>query len=144
MVYEEELAGLTLGAKLLLRLSRVESVTFSTDNQAGIQVLEAFNPTSGHHLVDLFLNKICCICSKFVDCPIQVQWVPGHEGIQGNKIADDKAKKAAAERSSPDALLPAPFHSHKKLPFSRSALKQKFHARLKANNSCLLAKSPQM
>jgi ribonuclease HI len=142
-VYEGELAGLCLGAELLLKQSRIEDVTFYTDNQAGIQALESFKPTPGHHLVDLFLTRIYRVRHKFPGCTIKVRWIPGHEGIQGNEAADEMAKKAASEGSSHDAILPAPFRSNKTLPFSKSAVKQQFFSELKANNTLLFAKSPR-
>jgi ribonuclease HI len=142
-VYEGELTGLCLGAELLIRQTRLKDVTFYTDNQAGIQAINSFKPAPGHHLVDSFLKLIACIHCKYPRCTIKVRWIPGHEGIQGNEVADDIAKTAASDGSSHDAILPTAFCSHKKLPYSKSALKQHFFADLKSRNTALFTKSPQ-
>jgi len=142
-VYEGELTGLCLGAELLNRRTRIEKVTFYSDNQAGIQAIGAFKPAPGHYIMDLFLKLIGRIRRKFPHCTISVRWIPGHEGIQGNEAADETAKKAATDGSSHDSCLPAALRSRYALPASKSALKQHFYADLKTQNETSFAKSPR-
>lgn len=142
-VYEGELVGLNLGTELLRKESRISEVSIYTDNQAGIQALDSFKPTPGHYLADEFLIEISRIKCRFPRCSISVRWIPGHEGVQGNEMADDTAKKAVIEGSSHNATLPPCFRRINTLPHSRSALKQQFQVELKVANSLKFAKSPR-
>ena len=142
-VYEGELVGLNLGAELLRKETRVKDVSIYTDNQASIQALESFKPTPGHYIADEFLRMISNIRKRFTRCKIRISWIPGHEDVQGNEDADDIAKKAATDGSSHNAALPSFLRKINTLPLSKSALKQKFDAELKAENSSIFAKSPR-
>ena len=53
-----------------------------------------------------------------------VKWTLGHMDIIGNEKADEEAKKAVREGSSPLPKLPAPLR--KMLPWSKSAAKQEY------------------
>jgi hypothetical protein len=73
-----------------------------------------------------------------------VRWVPGHEGVHGNKEAD-KAAKVAAEgrhRSSPRAHLPRYLRDNS-LPLSISAIKQAHRERTRARWHTLWSTSPR-
>ncbi|KAG2037076.1 hypothetical protein BDR03DRAFT_828559, partial [Suillus americanus] len=54
-----------------------------------------------------------------------VRWISGHDGVAGNELADQEAKRAAESRSesSPRTHLP-PYLRKGVLPCSISALKQ--------------------
>ena len=56
-------------------------------------------------------------------CKVNFIWVPGHEGIDGNEKADEEAKQAVEQGSSPHRQLPA-FLCRKGLPISVSATRQ--------------------
>src|ERR1700683_1397634 len=54
--------------------------------------------------------------------------VPGHLGFEPNERTDSGAKKGAQSDSRPDKELPPLLRKH--LPFSSSALRQEYTARL--------------
>jgi len=104
--------------------------------------LDSFKPAPGHYLADKFLLEMIKVRKRYPQCIIWVRWIPGHKDVQGNKAADEEAKKAAADGLSPDAILPGFLRGSADLPYSKSAFKQKFYAELKAKNSQTFAKSP--
>ncbi|KAF9521636.1 hypothetical protein CPB83DRAFT_735569, partial [Crepidotus variabilis] len=56
-------------------------------------------------------------------------WTPGHEGLEGNKKADEEARKASEKGCSRTQLLPKELQSE--LTHSRSAVRGAFQKRLK-------------
>ncbi|KAG2153439.1 uncharacterized protein EDB93DRAFT_1082282, partial [Suillus bovinus] len=56
---------------------------------------------------------------------VTVRWISGHDGVEGNELADEEAKRAAVSNteSSPTDTLPPYLHKGV-LPCSISALKQ--------------------
>jgi len=58
-----------------------------------------------------------------------IRWMPGHKGIEGNKKADEEAKKAITERSSNQNALPKALK--KTLPHRKLAMKWAYHKKLK-------------
>jgi len=58
-----------------------------------------------------------------IKCAVKFMWTPGHEGIEGNKRADEAAKEAESGESSDPKKLPA-FQRHTPLPVSVSATRQ--------------------
>lgn len=127
-VYEAEVVGLTLAAQLL---SREEDVTYPVsifvDNQATIRSGDVFSTKSGHYLIDHFRSMITDVKKANRDrrFTVTVRWISGHDGVMGNELADQEAKKAAKARadSSPRGSLP-PYLRKGVLPSSISALKQ--------------------
>ncbi|KII89051.1 hypothetical protein PLICRDRAFT_85253, partial [Plicaturopsis crispa FD-325 SS-3] len=62
---------------------------------------------------------------------LEIRWVSGHTGIEGNELVDEEAKEAAQGRTSGTRRLPAHLRGREILT-STSALKQEFAAELKA------------
>ena len=81
------------------------------------------------------------VCNKHKGLDILVKWMPGHMGIEGNKKADEEAKKVAREGSSPSHKLPAPLR--KILPRSKSAVRQEFMRRLNLAAAKFWKESPR-
>ena len=71
-----------------------------------------------------------------------MHWMPGHEDIEGNEIADNQAKLAAKCKSSPAMQLP-PLLRKGELPTSASALKQAFNKARKAKWKSVWSTSPR-
>ena len=63
-------------------------------------------------------------------CKVKFVWTPGHEGIEGNERADEIAKQATEEGSSPRRKLPT-FLRRKSLPTSISATRQTLKGSIK-------------
>ena len=129
-VYEAEIVGLTLAAKLLLTEEQpISPISIFIDNKAAIQSGASPSTTAGSYLIDKFSRLTRAIEKKFQgqgnEFQLTVRWIPGHKGVQGNELADEEAKRAAespdnssARRRLPKYLQTAP------LPHSVSAIKQ--------------------
>ncbi|KAI8502477.1 hypothetical protein Bbelb_200650 [Branchiostoma belcheri] len=63
------------------------------ENAIGVQQVGAYNT-----LVHTIRNKLRAL--SHLGITVQITWCPGHMGISGNEIADNKAKLAANEASS--------------------------------------------
>ncbi len=73
---------------------------------------------------------------------ITLRWIPSHMEIKGNEEADRQAKKAAeGNTDSPTHRLPKVLR--RRLPDSKSAIKQNLSKHLKIEAVTILHKSPQ-
>ena len=59
--------------------------------------------TSGQHLVERFHEQMEKTMQWHSRARIGLRWTPSHSGMIGNECADEEAKKAAREGSSPMA-----------------------------------------
>jgi len=109
-VHKAELVGILLGLHLIATERKGgTSTAIGMDNQA---VLEAFHldlRKPGHHLTRESMKVAYQIQnrrrkSKYL---LTLRWMAGHEGIAGNEIVDQEAKKAAGGHSSDTTLLPS-------------------------------------
>jgi len=78
---------------------------------------------------------------KHVGICLQLQWTPGHEGIEGNEKADQETKEAA-ENGVGNQLKSLPPLLQKPLSRSKSACKQAYMEKLKQKVAKLWMKSP--
>ena len=143
MVHEGELVGVGLGFELLQKESTCHSVAFFVDNQVAIQCTNNTKSNSGHYLVDHIHSQASLVFQRHPDLPIVINWVLGHQGVQGNEMADELTKEAAINGSSLDNQLLKLFCSQYPLPYSKSALKQTHRAVLKAVASTMFESSPR-
>ena len=58
MVYEAELAVLTLAVVLLQQLDFLEDTTIAIDNQAAVKAITNFHSTPGQQITDFFINQM--------------------------------------------------------------------------------------
>jgi hypothetical protein len=119
---------LTLAAQLL---SQEEDVTYPVsiyvDNQATITSSDLFSTKLGHYLTNHFHSAILTIKRTSKDCnfKVKVQWILGHDGVEGNKKADIEAKKAVSSQRENSATHRLPPYLQKGiLPSSIPVLKQ--------------------
>jgi len=71
------------------------NVYIFTDNQSAIQTVESPKCKSGQYIVKEILDIIDRIHQTKPTCNIHIEWVPGHENVEGNEQADQAAKTAA-------------------------------------------------
>jgi len=93
IVYEAEVIGLTLAAKLVAGENFVEDAIIGADNQVTFHALESTKGSPGQHLVHRLQEKVEEIYDKHTHDTLEIWWTPGHEGIKENERADEEAYK---------------------------------------------------
>jgi ribonuclease HI len=94
-VYDAELRGATEGlrsAKDSPGFFLAEKVEVLLDNEAAGSRLASGIPGVADHETTTDFNRI----RRSIGKPVEVRWVPGHEGVVGNETADRLAKEGAS------------------------------------------------
>ena len=97
---------------LVLKLIRVNAINQQTnillDNQAVIAALTLQRHTSSYYLIDQFHAELHALkaLQQHENLEVEVTWVRGHDGNEGNEPADWEAKKAAQCKVSPSSHIP--------------------------------------
>ena len=142
-VYEGEGVGMILGLELIREERQVEGmVSMGIDNTAAISATHAIKPGPSHHIWDTFHKRLSMVRNKHHGMDLLVKCVPGHMDIVGNEKADLLARKAATVGSSPTHKLPAPLR--KGIPWSKSAICQEYHRRIKSAVIEVWTRSPRL
>ena len=124
-VYESECIGQILALKMLQKLGQDlvrKDIIVAMDNQASLRAYSVRKPTPGGYLIEDARTLFNAITKKWPRVRLKLQWVPGHEGIEGNEKADMEAKRVTEgehcnRRNEHHHLI-------KVLPASKSATKQ--------------------
>jgi ribonuclease HI/exonuclease III len=130
-VHEAELIGLLLGMHLIKTEKRTDTTcAIGIDNQAAIGTLQSDLRRPGQHIAREIIRLGEQIRkgrrrSKF---KLTIRWVAGHEGVEGNEMADLEAKAAARGTQSDKRLLPP--YLRRTLPTNPNAVKQNFTVKL--------------
>src|SRR5216117_2169084 len=95
------------------------------DSQSAIQALQNPRRQSGQAAIGRVLDQIDCIRLQNPALKIAICWIPGHEGIAGNELADQVAKRAATRPLTTTTIAVAQFDSLAPPPPLKSALKQR-------------------
>ncbi|MBW0523563.1 hypothetical protein O181_063278 [Austropuccinia psidii MF-1] len=110
--FESELVGLKLAIELIRRelyLRRERNlptgkIHILSDNQGALRkVANLTIPSTGQHLYLQISSDLSSLAQLTM---IHLAWCPGHRGIEGNKKADSKAKKAALNPSIQQQSIP--------------------------------------
>jgi ribonuclease HI len=130
IVYGGEVAGMILALEMIRREEgEVKAVMIGVDNQAAIMAVTKHEPAPGHHLIDTFLDTLDKARQEKGDFECTIHWTPGHHGVMQNEKADEKAKEAAQGDTSAKHLIPKALRGA--IPWSKSAIQQKFHRKLR-------------
>ena len=101
-VYAAELIAIFFAMIMILRdyVSRTTTennvprqYTIFSDSKAALQAIANPKQRSAQHIVQRIIKEAERL-NKSVGLEIHLAWIPGHEGIQGNELADEEAKTA--------------------------------------------------
>jgi len=97
-VYDAEMAGLMMGAKLALKYTtnhpEITQITFYVDNSAAARAIFDPKPSPGQLYAPKFHGKMTKFLNADIAHSIEIAWCPSHCNIKGNDRADELAKEA--------------------------------------------------
>ena len=128
-VFEAEAVGHTVGVILALHMLHfkcdAKRAIIQLDNQAILGALSLRGPRPSQYLIDEITWQIDSIWEWACDPAfrLEIGWVRGHNGTEGNEKVDGEAKEATKGCTSTACNLPS-FLTDETLPLSSSATKQ--------------------
>jgi hypothetical protein len=97
-VYDGEMVGLTLGAKMALKFVKnhpeITRIYYFVDNSAAEGAIFDPKPQPGQLYVAKFHRGMVKFLDDNATCTVEINWCPSHCKIQGNDRADKLAKEA--------------------------------------------------
>lgn len=72
-----------------------QEVTIFSDSQAALQAIEG-SQTSGQQIISMIITDIEEL--RKLGTRVRIHWIPAHQGIQGNELAEKAAKEATGWR----------------------------------------------
>ncbi|KAF9032299.1 hypothetical protein BDZ89DRAFT_894571, partial [Hymenopellis radicata] len=95
-VFEAELVGLLLALDIIESTPRLTKATILLDSQAAIMaVRNGSTGGGGRYLVEEFYRRLKSLATKRRSLQLELRWIPGHRGAEGNERADEEAKAAS-------------------------------------------------
>ena len=130
-IFEVEAIELLLVLYMLRSEQDARRVTIKLDNQAVLAALSICKPKPTQYLIDEILQQIEHIWGHLRDpgFRLEIGWVRGHSGVEGNERVDKEAKLVVKGQSSWACSLPR-FLVDNTFPLSVSVWKQEFEAHL--------------
>ncbi|KAF5372349.1 hypothetical protein D9615_009262 [Tricholomella constricta] len=145
--FEAEAVGVSLGLQLLTEATLPRVTTLTLDNQGVIQSTAIYRQRQSHYHFDAIHEQARRIQRRERARPtynLQITWISGHSGADGNELVDKAAKEAAQGTTSEWRRLPKYIRElGGRLPASVSALKQQHNAALKRRWGERWQKSPR-
>ena len=125
-VFEAEVVGLLLGLHMVMFEREGRKAIIQIDNQVVLGAIVCCKPSSVQYIIDEAIPQIGKIWSEVNDPAIwlEIAWVRGHSGKEGNKKVDVAAKEVARGKSSQVHNLPK-FLAGRVLPKSIATQRQK-------------------
>ena len=128
---DSEAIGVILAMHLLQDEQNFTSASISIDNQSVISATAIRKPRAGQHLILGFMEMADELLRRAGPDPrLELRWISGHSGVEGNELVDAEAKKASKGDSSEPHRLP-PLLTNYVVGQSIAALKQEHLRRLK-------------
>ena len=130
-VFEAEAVGILLALHLLWLEWDTTKAIIQIDNQAVLGALAIRKVKPGQNIIDEIISQVknTWRWSGNVGFQLELGWVKGHSGVEGNKRVNREAREATKGRSSRMHSLPS-FLTKKDLPKSIMAQRQMYNASL--------------
>ncbi|PPR07816.1 hypothetical protein CVT24_002896 [Panaeolus cyanescens] len=135
-VYEAELMGLVLGMDIALANGFSGTIHIGLDNQAVLTTIRTRKARFAQHLWKKLESRVKNYLRRNRDNNVELRWVPGHEGVEGNERADEAARGAAeTERGEGGSdgeggEEAESWEEEEEIPMSRAAMRQKLMKRV--------------
>ena len=130
-VFEAEATGVLLALHMLWTERNVKKATIWLDNQAVLGALTTRKPKPGQNIIDEVISQVEYVWQRATNPAfrLEIGWVKGHSGVEGNERVDMEAKEASRGRTSRAQHLPA-FLINGALLRSLTAQRQAFNTSL--------------
>ena len=94
-----------------LELDRRRSmIILFADNKSSVKVIMEEKPGPSQHISQQFMEAAMAFLNENRRVNIEISWVPGHMGIEGNDRADELAKEATELKPATETTTIAKLH----------------------------------